>query len=177
MPQFTVVKLTTHRPVLRPPELSDADSIARYANNRRVWLGLRDRMPHPYSLEDAREFIERSGKLDPPTVFAVTLDSEAIGMVGIEIQQDVFRHSGEVGYWLGEPFWKKGLATEAVERLTAYGFEDLGLARLYSQAFGSNPGSRRVLEKAGYHLEGTLKNGAVKDGQLLDVFLYAKLRD
>ena len=102
---------------LRPLRLSDAKSIAKYANNRNVWLTLRDIFPHPYTEADAVSFIGLISKTEPLTTFAIELNGEAVGIAGIHKRDDVFAHTAEIGYWLGEPFWHQGIATRTVAAL------------------------------------------------------------
>ena len=154
---------------LRP---GDAESLALYANNRSVWINLRDAFPHPYSPADAEAFIERC--LEPPeTTFAITVDGEAVGAVGFLVGKDVERLSAELGYWLGEPFWNRGIMTNVVEEVTEYAIREYNLSRVYATPFAWNEASMRVLEKAGYVLEGVMRRGAIKDGQVVDKYLYA----
>jgi RimJ/RimL family protein N-acetyltransferase len=155
----------------------DAASLARHANSRNIWRNVRDHFPHPYTLADAETWIERVTSEHPPTQLAIEVDGEAAGGIGLFLQCDVERRSAELGYWLGEAYWGQGLMTEAVRRFTAEAFDAFGLLRIYAVVFEWNPASCRVLEKAGYVLEGRLRKAVVKDGALLDQFLYAAVRE
>jgi len=156
---------------------ADVPALVRHANNRRVWLNLKDRFPHPYTVGDARDWIERCVAVgEPPLDCAVVLDGEPIGGIGTEPQQDVFRRTAEVGYWLGETYWGQGFATAALRAFTSYLFAHFPFERLEAGVFEWNPASGRVLEKNGFELEGRLRKSVLKDGQLLDRFLYARLR-
>jgi RimJ/RimL family protein N-acetyltransferase len=159
---------------IRPWRLDDAESLAKHANNRKVWLGLRDLFPHPYSVKDAREFLQRTTTEQPATNFCIEIEGVAAGGIGVRLGQDVHRHTAGLGYWLGEEFWGCGIMTEAVAAFTDSCFENFPIRRIYAEAFANNPASARVLEKAGFVFEGRLKNNAVKDGKLLDSLLYAK---
>jgi RimJ/RimL family protein N-acetyltransferase len=159
---------------IRPWRLDDAESLAKHANNRKVWLGLRDLFPHPYSVKDAREFLQRTTTEQPVTNFCIEIEGVAAGGIGVRLGQDVHRHTAGLGYWLGEEFWGCGIMTEAVAAFTDSCFENFPIRRIYAEAFANNPASARVLEKAGFVFEGRLKNNAVKDGKLLDSLLYAK---
>jgi RimJ/RimL family protein N-acetyltransferase len=154
----------------------DVPAIARYANNPKVARTLRDLFPHPYAADDALEFISRIRAEKPPSAFAIATDAEAIGVIGFVPGQDVYRHSAEIGYWIAEEFWGRGIMTEVVKAFAAYLFETYPIHRLYAGTFSSNPASGRVLEKAGFTLEGILKAHVLKDGEILDEHLYAKLR-
>jgi RimJ/RimL family protein N-acetyltransferase len=162
---------------IRSWQAADAPSLARHANNRKIWLQVRDRFPHPYTLEAAEGWVTLAPAADPETQFAIEVNGEAAGGIGVFLQQDVERYSAEIGYWLGEAHWNRGIATAAVQRFTDYAFDRYGLCRLYANVFVTNPGSCRVLERAGYQLEGRLRQSAVKEGQVLDGFLYAALRE
>jgi len=161
---------------IRRWRLDDADLIARHANNRKVWLGLRDLFPHPYTIQDAHEFLKRAISEETTTKFCIEVNEGAVGGMGIHLGQDVHRHTATLGYWLGENFWGRGIMTEAVAALTDFCFDNFLLRRIAAEVFINNPASARVLEKAGFVLEGRLKNYVIKDGELLDSLLYAKTR-
>lgn len=152
---------------------SDAPAIARYANNRKIWINLRDRFPHPYTEQDARVFLRNVQTARHETFFAIAVDDEAVGGIGFMLQTDVERVSAEIGYWLGEPFWGRGIATDALKAVTRYAFEHHQLTRIFALPFASNAASCRVLEKAGYVLEGRLRRSALKDGVIVDQLQYA----
>jgi RimJ/RimL family protein N-acetyltransferase len=162
---------------IRSWQAGDAPSLARHADNRKIWLQVRDRFPHPYTLEAAESWVTLAPAADPETQFAIEVNGEAAGGIGVFLQQDVERYSAEIGYWLGEAYWNRGITTAAVRRFTDYAFDRFGLCRLYANVFETNPGSCRVLERAGYQLVGRLRQSAVKEGQVLDGFLYAALRE
>jgi RimJ/RimL family protein N-acetyltransferase len=155
----------------------DATASARYANNRAVWRNLRDRFPHPYRYEDAVSRIRHAAGPTPESNFAIASATEAIGGIGLELHDDVHRRSANVGYWLGEPFWGRGIATGALLALTEYAFEEFELVRLYAYVYEWNPASARVLEKAGYEYEGRMRKNVAKDGQTIDQWLYAMVRE
>ncbi|HEV8111815.1 MAG TPA: GNAT family N-acetyltransferase [Planctomycetota bacterium] len=161
---------------LRPWRRGDEEALAKHANNRNVWLNLRDLFPHPYTRADAKAWIRSNVGADPVQNFAIDVEGEAVGSVGIAPQTDVARRSAEIGYWLAEPFWGRGIMTEAVRAATEHGFRAFDVVRMHAAVFASNPSSMRVLEKCGYAREGWLRQSVWKDGQLLDSALYAKLR-
>lgn len=162
---------------IRSWRAGDEPALARHASNRKIWLHVRDRFPYPYTLADAVAWVAHVSGTEPETQFAIEVDCEAAGGVGLFLQQDVERYSAEIGYWLGEAHWGRGLMTEVVRRFTEHAFANFDLCRIYANVFEWNPASRRVLEKAGYELEGRLRRAAVKDGQVLDSFVYAAVRD
>jgi len=158
---------------IREWRATDAPSLARYANNAAVARQLRDAFPHPYRLRDAARFIAYAGSTRPPSAFAIAVDGTAVGGIGISRLTDIERVSAEIGYWLGEPFWGRGLMTAAVGALTGWAFETLPVHRIFAVPFAANTGSCRVLEKAGYRIEGRMRRSAVKDGVVQDQVLYA----
>jgi RimJ/RimL family protein N-acetyltransferase len=158
---------------VRSWQRADIDSLAAHANNRNVWINLRDQFPHPYTKRDARAFIQWSRDQRPETAFAIARDGEAIGGIGFALRGDIERVSAEIGYWLAEAMWNRGIATEALAAVTAYAARAHGLTRLFAVPFATNLASCRVLEKAGYRLEGRLRRSAIKDGAIIDQLQYA----
>jgi ribosomal-protein-alanine N-acetyltransferase len=156
---------------------SDAEPISRHANNHKIWLNLRDAFPHPYTMKDAREYIRAVRQRTPETSFVIAVNDEAVGSVGFVLRQDVERVSAEIGYWLAEPLWGRGIATDALSAVTAYAVETHGLTRVFAVPFAWNAASCRVLEKAGYVLEARLRRSAVKNGTMTDQFQYAFIVD
>jgi RimJ/RimL family protein N-acetyltransferase len=159
--------------LLRSWRLGDADAIARHANNHKIWLNLRDAFPYPYTVQDAREFIKSLKDRTPETTFAIAVNGEAAGSVGFVLRHDVERVSAEIGYWLAEPFWGRGIATEALAAMTEYAMVTHHLTRMYALPFAWNAASCRVLEKAGYTLEARLRRSAIKNGVITDQLQYA----
>ena len=155
----------------------DEKSVTRHANNLKVWRNLRDMFPHPYTLTDAELWIDKESANASSTNFAIDVDGAAVGGIGLVLYDDVFRRSAEIGYWLGEEFWGRGIVTEAVRALTDYAFSNFDLARIYAGVFESNPASMRVLEKAGYQFEARLKKHVTKEGHTMDQFIYAIIRE
>tara|TARA_R110002096_G_scaffold91625_9_gene207300 strand:- start:13156 stop:13671 length:516 start_codon:yes stop_codon:yes gene_type:complete len=162
---------------LRPLCEQDASSLALYANNRKVWLNLRDRFPSPYQQDDAEQFITLCQTLQEGQILAICTSQECIGIIGLEIGVDVHCKTAELGYWLGEPFWGRGIMSQAVRCFTDFAHSKFGLLRIYAEPFSSNQASGRVLEKAGFDLEGILRKNAFKNGEVLDSMLYAKTWD
>jgi RimJ/RimL family protein N-acetyltransferase len=161
---------------IRSCRSGDAASIARFANDRRIWRNLRDRFPFPYTRDDAVAWIRHASEMRPETHFAIDVGGLAVGAIGFELQPDVYRRSAEVGYWLGHAYWGRGITTQALRALTDYAFSSFDICRLYAGVFAWNPASARVLEKAGYTLEGRLRQRVTKDGESLDELLYAIVR-
>lgn len=156
---------------------ADAPELAVQANDRRVWLGLRDAFPHPYSLDDAHAFIRLAQGMSPQSFLAIVVDGRIAGGIGYVLKHDVERIGAEVGYWLGHAYWGRGLATASLRELTRLAFSrHPELRRLWAVPFAGNPASSRVLEKAGFVCEGRLRQSAIKDGHVHDQFMYALLR-
>ena len=165
------MEIKLSRCTLRPWHKGDEVSLARYANNRNVSRNLRDRFPFPYTAADAEEWIGLTAGKTPTQHFAIVVDGSGVGGIAAEPGEGERRRSAEVGYWLGEPFWGRGIATEALRAVTDYAFATFDVIRLEAGVFGWNPASARVLEKVGYTLE-----AVVKDGRVGDRLLYALLR-
>lgn len=163
--------------VFRSWRSTDVEALVRHANNRNVWINLRDRFPHPYTEADAEEWIGMNHLLiGPATNFAIALDDQVIGGVGCERLDDVSINTAEIGYWVGEPFWGRGIATAAVTFISAYAFDTFPeLRRLQAGVFDWNQPSARVLEKNGYRLEGRLAAAVTKDDRHGDLLMYARL--
>jgi [ribosomal protein S5]-alanine N-acetyltransferase len=170
------VRLPLSLCTIRPWAETDADSLQRHANNRHVSMHLRDRFPFPYEMEQARTFLGWIAKQPSPTVWAIEVNGEAVGGIGIELHTDVERVSAEIGYWLGEAMWGRGIATEALKAVTAEAFKRFDITRLYALPFADHAASVRVLEKAGYVREGHLRRSAIKDGKVRDQLLFAAYR-
>jgi RimJ/RimL family protein N-acetyltransferase len=173
-----MIELRSRECVVRTFRPEDAASLARHGNNRRIWENLRDRFPHPYTEAHASGYIAHllSAHDDEPS-FAIDVDGEAVGGISLQPGIDVERVSAEIGYWLGESVWGRGVATSAIRLVTDYGFTRRRLERVFAVPFVTNVASCRVLEKAGYQREGTMRRSAIKDGRIMDQHLYAKTRN
>ena len=171
------MELKLKRCTIRDCRLSDAESLAKHANNRNVSIKLRDRFPYPYTIEDAKSFLERVvAKEGPEQIFCIDIDGSLVGTIGLHRGQDVHRLTAEMGYWLSEEFWGKGIMTEVVRAFVDYCFEKFSLTRMFASTHATNPASASVLEKAGFVFEGRLHKNVIKDGQILDSLLYAKTK-
>jgi RimJ/RimL family protein N-acetyltransferase len=149
----------------------------RHANSRKVSINLRDRFPYPYTVNDARMWLEMVVGHAPETNFAIDVGGEAAGGIGFTLQPDVARRSAEIGYWLGEEYWGRGITTEALIAVTDHAFANYDLCRLYAHVFEWNGASARVLEKAGYTFEGRLRKSVTKEGQTIDQLMYAMVKE
>lgn len=157
---------------VRPWRATDATELARVANDRDIWLNLRDVFPHPYRTEDAERFIGMILVQDPMTSYAIDVDGVPVGSVGFRFGTDVERVTAEIGYWLGAGHRGKGIATDVVRSMTGWVLERYALTRVWAHVFVTNPDSARVLERAGFVREATMRRSVIKNGQVLDQWLY-----
>jgi RimJ/RimL family protein N-acetyltransferase len=170
-----MIQMTMGDVTLRIPDPADNIAIAELANNREVWDNLTDIMPHPYTVADANSFINMALNSEDQKIFAIEFQGVLAGIIGLHGHPGILRLTAEIGYWLGKPFWKKGIATKAVLLLTHYGITRLGLVRIYANVYDFNKASQRVLEKAGYRFEGIARKAVIKNGIILDDYRYSFL--
>jgi RimJ/RimL family protein N-acetyltransferase len=161
---------------IRPWRKSDLDALLRYANNPKIAANLRDQFPHPYTRRDALDYLNYVRIMDVPMSFAIEHGGEAIGGIGFKLGIDIARLSVEMGYWLGEPFWGRGITTRAVTAASDWAFDGYKVIRIFATVFVHNQASIRVLEKAGFEREGVLRRSAFKNGEIMDQVMYAKVR-
>ena len=162
---------------LRPWNISDLDSLVKYANNWNIAKNLTDKFPFPYSENSGRAFIEFATKDDPIHIFAIDINGQAVGGIGIHPQDDIHRKNAELGYWLAEPFWGKGVISNAVKQSVYFAFDTFHIARVFSRPFGTNLASQKVLEKNGFVLEGRFEKVLFKNNEYLDELIYAVRRE
>jgi len=164
---------------IRKWKLTDAKDISVVLSNKNIQDNLRDGLPYPYSEQDGIDFISSmlSANEDETFAFAITLDDKAIGSIGVFRQQNIHRQTAEMGYYIAEEYWGKGIMTDAVKQICEYVFKNSDILRIYAEPFAYNAGSCRVLEKAGFQYEGTLRNNAVKNGKVIDMKMYSLLRE
>lgn len=155
----------------------DRYQLADLLNNPNIQNNLRDGLPFPYTADDAEEYISSMLSADPAFAFAVTANGLLVGSIGVFRQDNIHARTAEMGYYIGEPYWGKGLATSAVKQTCRFIFERTDILRIFAEPFARNLASCRVLEKAGFQLEGVLRSNAVKNGVVLDMKLYALLKD
>ena len=158
---------------LRPWSICDVSSLAMYANNYKIAKFLRDAFPHPYNVDDAKAFIELATKDTPIHLFAIDINGEAVGGIGIHPLSDIYKKSAELGYWLAEPFWGKGIVTKAIEEMVNFAFTTYDINRIFAVPFATNPASQRVLEKNGFKLKAKFETTIFKNGELIDELVYA----
>ncbi len=152
----------------------DAAPLAALCNNKNIWINVRDQFPHPYTVANAIEWISYTMQQKPFQNFAITYNQQVAGSVGITIKSDVYRKSMEIGYFVGEPFWGRGIATESVAQLLEYIRQNFDVVRIYAEVFSHNTASMKVLEKNGFHLEGIREKAVVKNNVLLNDHIWVK---
>lgn len=161
---------------LRKLSINDTQQIAKLLNNKRIWDNLTDSVPYPYTLDDAEWFIDFECKDKQLTAFAILYKEEFCGIISLTRQADIYRMNAELGYWVGEPFWGKGIASEAIRKVLQIGFGEIKLERIFAGVFDFNKPSMRVLEKNGFKQEGIFRNAVLKNNQLMDEYIFAKLK-
>jgi len=167
------VRLECEKSVIREWARRDKAALVRFANNRNIWRNLAHVFPHPYTDADADRWFSFLAQMPEPTSWAIEVDGMAVGGIGVTLQEGIYLKSAHFGYWLGEPYWGRGIMTEAAKAVSSYAMHRLSLIRLEAPVFEWNPASMRVLEKCGFVREGVLRASAVKDGQVIDRVLYA----
>jgi RimJ/RimL family protein N-acetyltransferase len=172
------MQLTLSKSTIRSLRPTDAAAITKHVGTQSVARNM-STIPHPYAQRDAEEWLASLAD-QPETNFAITVDDEAVGVIGVHARPPelpaVCHHDAEIGYWLGETFWGRGIMTEAVLAMTEWAFAHFQLIRLHAAVFARNPASARVLEKAGYAYEGRLRARYFRDGEYIDGLLYARVR-
>lgn len=164
--------------VLREMSYSDCESLARNADNDKIWNNLMDHFPRPYTRQDAFDYISMVKAMPGlPMRLAIEVGGNAVGSIGFSSEGDVERITAEIGYWIGEEYWGHGIMSKVVTDITRYAFENFHYEKLYALVFSTNPGSMHVLEKAGYQLEAVLHKAVVKNGKLIDFYYYSKMRE
>jgi [ribosomal protein S5]-alanine N-acetyltransferase len=158
---------------LRPWTIEDLNSLVKFANNFNISRNLMDVFPHPYTAENGKTFIEMASTNFPPNILAIEINGEAAGAIGLHPQNDVYRKNAELGYWLAEPYWGKGIITAVIVQMVDYGFQNWDINRIYARPFGYNIASQRALEKAGFVLEARLEKTIFKNGEYYDEMIYA----
>lgn len=158
---------------LRPFTLDDLPTLVRHANNREIARNLTDKFPFPYTVQSGKIFLNMVIRKDPPNVLAIEIEGKASGAIGIHPQEDIFCKNAELGYWLAQAYWKQGIMSRAIPQMVTYGFENWAIDRIFARPFGSNIGSQKALEKAGFTLEAKFEKTLFKWGRYEDEYVYA----
>ena len=164
---------------IREWRIGDKSALAGNLNNSKILNNLRDGLPYPYTEQDAEDFITAmlSANKDNTFAFAITLDDEVIGSIGVFRQDNIHSRTAEMGYYIGEPYWGNGYMTSIIKQVCKYIFENTDIIRIFAEPFAHNKASCRALEKAGFQYEGTLRSNAVKCGDIVDLKMYALIRE
>ncbi len=162
---------------LRPWTQSDLPSLVKQANNWNIAKNMTDKFPHPYLESNGKTFIEFATQDDPIHIFAIDIDGQAVGGIGIHPQDDIHRKNAELGYWLAEPYWGNGIISNAIKEVLNFAFETYDIDRVFARPFGTNTASQKVLEKNNFILEGRFEKVLIKNNEYLDELIYAVRRD
>lgn len=164
---------------IRKWSIEDAQALAELLNNKSILNNLRDGLPYPYTTKDAEEYITAMLASDKTKTFAfaIIVDNQVVGSIGVFRCENIHFRTAEMGYYIGEPYWGKGIATGAVKQICSYIFQNTDIIRIFAEPFAYNTASCRVLEKAGFQLEGVLRCNAVKNGQILDMKMYSRIKE
>jgi [ribosomal protein S5]-alanine N-acetyltransferase len=158
---------------LRPFTENDVECVAKYANNINIAKFLTNKFPHPYSEENAKQFIAFANANKPLHIMAIDINGEAVGGIGVHPKDDIECKNAEMGYWLAEPFWGNGIITKAIVKMIEYGFANFDIDRIFARPFGTNLASQKVLEKNGFILEAKFEKTLFKFGEYQDELIYA----
>jgi len=170
------MQIVTPTSILREWRASDAKAIVKHANNIRIASMMRDAFPSPYTHEDARRFIAMATEHTPDLFLAIDTGGETVGGIGVHVLNDVKQRSAEIGYWLSERYWGRGIVTDAVRAVVPLAFRQYNIVRLQAGIFSNNPASMRVLEKCGFAREAVHRDAIWKNGRLLDEVMYVRFR-
>lgn len=162
---------------LRLLTVEDANSLVKYANNKKIFDNMRDAFPYPYTLISAADYIKISNEIsDSKLIYGIEYNDEIIGCIGGFLEDDIYIKSCELGYWIGEPHWGKGIITEAIKLMTEKLFKRFDIVRLYAEPYEKNIGSRKALEKAGFKLESIKEKSVFKNGEIMNSCIYVIIR-
>jgi len=158
---------------LRKWSETDIISLVKYANNYNIARFLTDQFPYPYTEEDGKIFLSSFSEGTNTGIFAIDVNGEAVGSIGIFPKSDIHSKNAEIGYWLAEEYWGKGIMSRAITWIVEYGFRTFDITRIFAGPFGTNIQSQRVLEKAGFKLEARFEKALFKNGEFIDELIYA----
>ena len=147
--------------------------LVKNANNKAIFDNMTDGFPFPYTAKSAKAFVEMTLNHTPRTILAIEFDEELAGSIGIHLQHDIYSKNAEMGYWLAEQFWEKGIISVAIKQMTKYTFDNFQITRIFARPFGRNIGSQKALEKAGFELEAKFKDSIFKNGTFEDEYIYS----
>lgn len=158
---------------LRPWHLDDVSDLVALANNKNIAQFMADVFPHPYTIENGKTFIAFASSNPNSKIFAIIVNNKPVGSIGLHLQTDILKKNAEIGYWIGEAYWGKGIVTKAIPQMIDYGFIHMDIVRIFARIFGTNKASQKVVEKCGFILEGKYEKTIFKNNQFLDELIYA----
>lgn len=161
---------------LRPWHLDDLTDLVALANNKHIAQYMADVFPHPYSIENGKTFIALSNSNNNSKIFAITLNNIIVGSIGLHLQTDILKKNAEIGYWLGEPYWKQGVMKQAIPMMIDYGFKNTDIVRIFARIMGNNIASQKLVESCGFKLEGHYHKTLFKNNEMIDELIYAVRR-
>lgn len=161
--------------ILRKLSLDDAYDLSRLANNKNIWNNMRDIFPNPYNPSDAANFISMVSEEDPQLTFAIEYDYHFAGVISFIKQQDIYRKNVEIGFWIGEEYWNKGIITTSIKKIVNYAFENLDVNRIFARVFDYNIGSMKALEKNNFIKESISINAIIKNNNFHHLHNYSLL--
>lgn len=162
--------------VIRTFQVGDEASLALNANNYSIWEMMRDMFPHPYTYDDATEWVKQNLNIEKPFNFAIDIDGDVVGCIGIIPGSDIYAKNVQIGYWLGKNHWNNGIITQAVTWLLPYCFNTLEINKVWASVFAGNKASIKVLQKCGFNHEATLKKNIYKNGKYIDELIFSVLQ-
>lgn len=158
---------------LRPWHIDDLETLVSIANNANIAKYMADVFPHPYTHEKGKTFIEFASNNPTACIFALTINNKPVGSIGLHLQSDILKKNAEIGYWLSEEYWGKGIIVDAINQIVKYGFENLDIVRIFARIYGTNIPSQKVITKAGFKLEAKFDKTIFKNDEFLDELIYA----
>lgn len=158
---------------LRPWTINDLDVLVKLANNKNIAQYMADVFPHPYTIETGKKFIEFATTVSTSKIFAITFNSNIVGSIGLHLQNDILKKNAEIGYWLAEEYWGKGIMNEAINQIVNYGFKELDIVRIFARIYGINKASQKVIQKSNFKLEATFEKTIYKNDVFLDELIFA----
>ncbi|WP_337865262.1 GNAT family protein [Ignavibacterium sp.] len=171
------LKFLNDKYMIRDFQLSDADALVMYANNYKIFKWVKDNFPYPYTPRDAELWISVSKNINDGIYYAIAYEKELIGGIGVKFKEDVYKFSWELGYWLGEPFWNKGIITDAIKVFTKYLFSNYNIRSITANVYEGNKASMKALTKAGFKLDGVIRKAVFKEKVFRDLYVYSILRE
>lgn len=158
---------------LRPWHLDDLNTLVELANNKNIARFMADVFPHPYTIDNGKTFIGFATTNPNSKIFAITFNGKPIGSIGLHLQTDILRKNAEIGYWLGEAYWGKGIIKQVIPQIVDYGFKNLDIVRIFARIYGTNIPSQKVIEQSDFKLEGKFEKTIFKNNEFLDELIYA----